>query len=122
VYQPWIDWTSRNRNWQTRLDVGKYWNQDVGGRVSVGRRFGRLLVQSGLSRTDHIVMAEGRLDIELDGLSWRPATWLALEPTPRWTQGFATKVTTGQGDWNWLKPGMGKNPPLFARGRDGTWP
>jgi len=122
VLQPWLDWNSRRRNWFARLDAGRYWNNDLGARVRVGRRYGRLAPSAGFARTDGTAVADVRLDLELDGVGWSPFRSLSLEPTPRFGHGYQTQVARANGDGNPLTPGTAKDPPLPLRARYGFWP
>jgi len=122
VFTPWLDWDSPSRTWFAQLDAGRYWNGDQGSRLRAGMRFGRFATSAMLGRGNGENVLEAKLDMDLGGLTWRPASWLALEPTPRWGQGVRTRLASGEGDWNWLRPALVQDPPFFARGRDENWP
>jgi hypothetical protein len=122
VLNPWIDWESADRSWFTRLDAGCYWSRDQGFRARVGRRYGRLAPSVGLALTDDVWQADARLEIELDGLGWSPAKAVSIEPVPLWGHGYMTTVAIRPGEYNPLRPALGKDPPLPLRGRYGSWP
>jgi hypothetical protein len=117
-----LDWQNPDRSWFARLDAGRYWNQDEGFRLRVGRRYGRIAPSVGFARTDATMLLEGRLEVELDGLGWRPAPWVSVEPPPIWGHGYSTMVARRNGDGNPLHPTLAKDPEVPLRGRYGTWP
>jgi len=122
LFMPWIDWETRDRSWFTRLDVGRYWNQDQGFRARVGRRYGRLAPSMGFARTDGVMQMDGRLDVEFDGVGWHPLRQASVEPVPSWGLGYMTTVAEKNGDGNPLRPTLGKDPPVPLRGRYESWP
>jgi len=122
VWNPWLDWDSQDRSWFGRLDVGRYWGQDDGIRMRLGRRFGRLAASMGAVRCDGNYLLDGRFEFELDGLGWRPGKAFLLEPSPRIGHGYSTKVAEKNGEGNPLKPDLARDPPGPVRGRYGTWP
>lgn len=122
VWTPWLDWDSKDRGWFARLDAGRYWSQDEGVRVQVGRRFGRLALSAGASRTDGTNLLTGRFEFELDGIGWRAGKGFLLEPNPRIGHGYSSTYAVGYVQGNPLKPDLAQDPPTPVRGRTGTWP
>lgn len=122
VWNPWLDWDSRDRAWFARVDAGRYWGQDEGVRVQVGRRYGRLALSAGASRTDGTNLLTARFEFELDGLGWRACKGFLLEPNPRLGHGYSSTIDVPGVQGNPLKPDLAQEPPTPVRGRAGTWP
>lgn len=122
LWNYWIDWETRDRSWFARADAGRYWNQDEGFRLRVGRHYGRLVPSGGFGRTDATWFVDARLEIELDGFGWHPVRAVSIEPVPVFGHGYMSTVARRNGDGNPLRPGLGKEAPLPLRGRYGTWP
>lgn len=122
VWNPWLDWESRDRSWLVRLDAGRYWNRDEGFRMRLGRRYGRLVPSMGVAYTDRTLQMDARLELELDGIGWRPSKAFSLEPVPVWGHGYMTTVAGRDGVGNPLRPALAKDPALPLRGRYETWP
>jgi hypothetical protein len=122
VVLPWLDWDSRGRSWFVQMDAGRFWNQDDGWRVRVGRRYWRWKPSLAISSTSHVVKAEGKLEVDLSGIGWKPNRFFAFEPEPLIGQGLSSVIANRNGEGNPLRPGLAQDPPFVVRGRDGTWP
>jgi len=113
---PYVDWDSPNRSWFMRTDGGRFFHGDLSNRIRVGRRWGRLVASVGALRDieQGEILVEGRLQLDLGGLEWNPASsFLTVRPVPNVGHSLRTRVALEDVERNWLRPDPGNVPALL---------